>query len=57
MDLQAQAVEAMTAELERQEAEGSLKLTRGEAPMLRIEGEVDMESLAMAVIGAVAGSP
>ena len=57
MDLQGQAVEALTAELDRQQAEGRVKVSPGEEPFVRVEGDVDMEALAMAVIGAVAGSP
>ena len=57
MDLQAQIAEAIVAELKRQSAEGSeltIEASRGSA---EISGHVDLEALAMAVSGAVAGGP
>lgn len=51
--------EAIVSELQRQAAEGRdrLKLGEPEGDVLRIEGAVDLEALAAAVVGAVAGGP
>ncbi|HYE42868.1 MAG TPA: hypothetical protein VEA15_05685 [Caulobacteraceae bacterium] len=56
-DMEEQVAEAIRAELERQ-AEGSSGLTvRSADAGLSVEGEIDLEALAMAVVGAVAGGP
>ena len=59
MDMEAQIVDAVRAELSRQAAESgeALRIGDAEAGRVRIEGLVDLEALAMAVAGAVAGGP
>ena len=57
MDLEGQIVEAMRAELKRQAAEGELKLSDSGEGRLHIEGEVDIEALAMVAVTSVAGGP
>ena len=56
MDMEAQIVEALRQELQRQCQEGELRLGEGDGPV-SIEGKVDLEALAMAVVGRVAGGP
>jgi hypothetical protein len=58
MDLEAQVREALEQELSRQaEASGGrLTVTPGEG-RADIAGAVDLEALAMAVVGSVAGGP
>lgn len=56
MDMEAQIVEAMREELKRQCQEGDLKLGEG-AGSVSVEGKVDLEALAMAIVGKVAGGP
>ena len=59
MDLEQQVARAIVDELRRQ-AEGESKgLTVAESGegRLRVEGSLDLEALAMAVVGAVAGGP
>jgi hypothetical protein len=58
MDLEGQVARAITEELERQadSSGGELRVvvTGG---TLRVGGAIDLEALAMAVVGAVAGGP
>jgi hypothetical protein len=57
MDLEAQVREAILTELSRQaEAGGASVEPEGEGAV-RLNGRVDLEALAMAVVGAVAGGP
>ena len=57
MDMEEQVREAIVAELKRQSDAGGLTV-RGEGEgALSLEGRVDLEALAMAVVGAVAGGP
>ena len=58
MDMEASVRDAIVAELERQAetGEGRLKLRR-EADTLTVDGPIELEALAMAVVGAVAGGP
>lgn len=57
MDLEAQVREAILTELTRQaEGGGARVIPEGEGAVV-IEGRVDLETLAMAVVGAVAGGP
>ena len=57
MDLEEQVRDAILSELTRQsEAGGAAVQPDGESAVI-IEGRVDMEALAMAVVGAVAGGP
>lgn len=59
MDMEAQIVAALRTELQRQAADAGDALRIAEEPpaRLRIDGSVDLEALAMAVAGAVAGGP
>ena len=58
MNLEDKVVEAITAELERQSsAWGALTVSKETEPFVRIEGRVNLDELAMAVVGAVAGGP
>ncbi len=56
MDMEAQVMEAMREELRRQAELGEVTTSEVENG-LRVEGVVDLEALAMAVVGAVAGGP
>ncbi len=57
MDMEAQVARAIRAELERQAEQASdLRVTDGDGA-LTIHGPVDLEALAMAVVGTVAGGP
>lgn len=56
-DLEAQVAETVRLELERQaEATKALTVT-GSGGALTVHGQIDLEALAMAVVGAVAGGP
>lgn len=56
-DMEAQVAETVRAELERQaEATGELTVT-GTDGALTVHGPIDLEALAMAVVGTVAGGP
>lgn len=59
MDLEDQVREAILAELRRQSEIGERKLTfkADEEDGVTIDGRVDLDELAMAVVGAVAGGP
>jgi hypothetical protein len=57
MDLEGQIVEAMKAELKRQAAEGDITCSDSGEGRLHIEGEVDIEALAMVAVTSVAGGP
>jgi hypothetical protein len=58
MDLQSQVIEAIRAELNRQAGEAGSDLTIKESGSCAdIIGNVDLEALAMAISGAVAGGP
>ncbi|MBA4804365.1 MAG: hypothetical protein H2038_06925 [Brevundimonas sp.] len=58
MDMEAQIVAALRTELGRQaEGDGRLTLTPGESGRVAVAGELDLEALAMAVAGSVAGGP
>jgi osmotically-inducible protein OsmY len=58
MDMEQQIVEALKAELQRQAADGVLNIeTRVTANAVTLEGVLDLEAVAMAVVGAVAGGP
>lgn len=57
MDMEEQVAKAIRTELERQaEQVPDLSVTRAEAG-LTIQGPIDLEALAMAVVGTVAGGP
>lgn len=57
MDMEAKVRDAIVDELKRQAADGpGLKVEPGEGSA-EIAGTVDLESLAMAVVGAVSGGP
>jgi hypothetical protein len=57
MDLNQQIVEALRAELQRQAAEGDIQCRDSGEGRLHIEGEVDVEALAMVAVTSVAGGP
>lgn len=55
-DMEARIVERIRAELERQADESGLMIS--DLPgVVRLSGDVDLEALAMAVVGALAGGP
>ena len=50
--------EAIIAELRRQsEMENSKLMVSGDAARLNATGEIDLDALAMAIVGAVSGGP
>ena len=57
MDMEAQVREAILDELTRQAEAGGLTVQPGEEGAVTINGRVDLETLAMAIVGAVAGGP
>jgi hypothetical protein len=59
MEVEDHIVDAIIAELRRQVAEPGQKLSieERERPMIHIEGDVDLESVAMVVMGSLAGGP
>lgn len=57
MDLEQQLAQAIRQELERQAEEGRLRLRSDNDDSLHIEGAIDLQALAMAVAGHVAGGP
>jgi hypothetical protein len=59
MDMEDQVREAVVGEITRQAeaSDGALKANCGEPGRLKVSGEVDLDALAMAVVGAVAGGP
>jgi hypothetical protein len=59
MNMEDQIRDAVVAELQRQgeASEGKVKVQTQGDNGLRIEGTIELDSLAMAVAGAVAGGP
>jgi hypothetical protein len=59
MDLEQQVAEAITVELTRQAEAGphALSVEPAGQGALSVRGRIDLEALAMAVVGAVAGGP
>ena len=57
MDLEAQITEAITAELKRQADNGRLNVGQAQDGKLEVDGPIDLDALAMAVAGSVAGGP
>jgi hypothetical protein len=59
MDLEEQIREAIIAELKRQSenSEGGLKVSGGEGASLMVQGPINLDELAMVVVGHVAGGP
>ena len=58
MDLEKKLVETVLAELKRQaEAGRALKVGEAREGVVALEGRVNLEELAMAIAGAVAGGP
>jgi hypothetical protein len=57
MDMEAQVVKALRAELERQAEQAPDLTMTNENGGCSVHGPVDLEALAMAVVGAVAGGP
>ncbi|MBW3559588.1 MAG: hypothetical protein KY449_07450 [Proteobacteria bacterium] len=57
MDMEAQVREAILDELTRQAETGGLTVEPDDEGAVTLNGRVDLETLAMAVVGAVAGGP
>ena len=59
MNLEDHVREAILAELERQSEAGerALRVQKDVEPMIFIEGRVNLDELAMAIVGALAGGP
>jgi hypothetical protein len=57
MDLEEQVRDAILSELTRQSETGGASVRPDSEGAVVIEGRVDMEALAMAIVGAVAGGP
>ena len=59
MNLEDHVREAILAELERQSEAGerALRVEKDVEPMIVIEGRVNLDELAMAIVGALAGGP
>lgn len=55
--LEEQIVEAIKAELERQSADRPSELSIDDTNGCRVNGSIDLDSLAMAIAGSVAGGP
>ncbi|MDB5454212.1 MAG: hypothetical protein JWO33_2790 [Caulobacteraceae bacterium] len=59
MDMEDQIREAVVGELTRQAeaSDGAFKAMCGAPGRLKVEGEIDLDALSMAVVGSVAGGP
>ncbi|HET9159431.1 MAG TPA: hypothetical protein VFN88_02375 [Caulobacteraceae bacterium] len=59
MDMEDQVREAVVGEITRQaqDSGGALRADCTQPGRLKVEGEVDLDALAMAVVGSVAGGP
>jgi hypothetical protein len=57
MDLEEQVRDAILSELTRQSETGGASVRPDGEGAVTVEGRVDLEALAMAVVGAVAGGP
>jgi hypothetical protein len=58
INLEDRTREALLAELDRQAANGGLKVTRGEdGSRVALEGELDIDDLVMVIAGSLAGGP
>lgn len=57
MDAQEKAKTAITDELMRQAEEDGLNVETSGSDALEVDGRVDLDALATAVVGAVAGGP
>lgn len=59
MNMEDQIREAVVQELTRQaqDSHGDLRTGQPSDGRLRVEGDVDLDALAMAVVGSVAGGP
>lgn len=59
MNMEDQVREAVIAELTRQaqESRGELRTGAPQDGRLHVEGDLDLDALAMAVVGSVAGGP
>jgi hypothetical protein len=59
MNIEDQVRDAIVAELKRQSEGGEqgLRVDRGDAEMITIEGRVNLDELVMAVVGSLAGGP
>ena len=59
MNLEDKVREAIVAELRRQAEAGQqgLRVNSGEGEMITIEGRVNLDELAMVIVGSLAGGP
>jgi len=59
MDMEDPVREAVIGELTRQAeaSDGKFKAVKTGEGRLRVEGEIDLEALAMAIVGSLAGGP
>jgi hypothetical protein len=57
MDMEAQIAVAIRQELQRQADETSRLTIKAADGSFDVEGTIDLEALAMAIVGAVAGGP
>ncbi len=57
MDLEEQVRDAILSELTRQSETGGASVRPESEGAVIVEGRLDLEALAMAVVGAVAGGP
>lgn len=57
MDMEQQVREAILDELTRQAEAGGAQVSPEGEGAVTVQGRVDLEALAMAVVGAVAGGP
>ena len=59
MDMEDQVREAVVGEITRQAeaSEGRLKAQTDDDGHLKVDGVIDLDALAMAVVGSVAGGP
>jgi hypothetical protein len=57
MDMEEQVREAIVAELQRQSEAGEGLSVNADDEAMSIQGRIDLDALAMAVVGALAGGP
>jgi hypothetical protein len=57
MDMEEMVRDAVVAELKRQAEAGGLSFAAEGEGAAAVQGRVDLEALAMAIVGAVAGGP
>ena len=57
MDMEEMVRDAVVAELKRQSEGGGLSVRVQGGGAVAVEGRIDLEALAMAIVGTVAGGP